>query len=235
MIGLPIAFAFGAGLAALVSPCGFAMLPAYVSYYLGAREEGFESTPVAARLARAVSIGATATVAFVALFGSFGLLWGLVGQAIRTVIPGAAMVVGIGLAVLGLYMLVRGKGFLLPTFGASWGTGSRGYLSVLLFGFAYALATLSCTFPIFLTVMGNALTVAGVRGVVLQFMVYGLGMGAGLMAVTLGAAAFKNTVATLLRRALPYMERVSAVVLVFAGGYIAYYWYTHWFAFNAQL
>ena len=38
MSELPVIFAFTAGLAALVSPCGAVMLPAYVSYYLGLDE-----------------------------------------------------------------------------------------------------------------------------------------------------------------------------------------------------
>ena len=38
---LPVGFAFGAGMVAAVNPCGFAMLPAYLSLYLGAREEEF--------------------------------------------------------------------------------------------------------------------------------------------------------------------------------------------------
>ena len=34
MIDAPIALAFTAGLVATVNPCGFAMLPAYLSWYL---------------------------------------------------------------------------------------------------------------------------------------------------------------------------------------------------------
>jgi cytochrome c biogenesis protein CcdA len=235
MLSLPIAFAFGAGLAALASPCGIAMLPAYVSYYLGAREEGFESAPAALRLAKALAVGATATLAFILLFGAFGLVWAALGQALRDIVPGLAMAVGIGLMLMGAYMFVTHRSFLVPTIGVNWGTGGKGYVSIFLFGLAYALATLSCTFPIFLAVMGNALTLGGPAAVVTQFVVYGLGMGAGLMGLTLGAAAFKNAVAVAIRQALPYMERVSAVMLVFAGGYIVWYWYVNWFAFNASL
>jgi cytochrome c-type biogenesis protein len=42
---LPVGFAFGAGMVAAVNPCGFAMLPAYLSLYLGAREEEFAKRP----------------------------------------------------------------------------------------------------------------------------------------------------------------------------------------------
>jgi cytochrome c biogenesis protein CcdA len=38
---LPVGLAFGAGMIAAVNPCGFAMLPAYLSLYLGAEESDF--------------------------------------------------------------------------------------------------------------------------------------------------------------------------------------------------
>ncbi len=236
LFSLPYAFAFGAGFAALASPCGIAMLPAYISYYLGVREDGFQDEHIAERLVKALSIGGTATLAFIVLFGAFGIVWAAVGSVLRDIIPGAAVAVGVGLMALGILMLVTGKApFLMRTIGVNWGTGSRGYLSIFLFGLAYALATLSCTFPIFLAIMGNALTLGGPAAVVSQFVTYGLGMGIGLLAITLGAATFKNVVTYAIRGAVPYMERISAVILVGAGGYIVYYWYTNWFAFNATL
>ena len=35
MIDAPLALAFASGMVAAVNPCGFAMLPAYVSFFLG--------------------------------------------------------------------------------------------------------------------------------------------------------------------------------------------------------
>ena len=35
MIDAPLALAFTAGMIATVNPCGFAMLPAYLGYFLG--------------------------------------------------------------------------------------------------------------------------------------------------------------------------------------------------------
>ena len=47
VIDAPLALAFGAGMLAAVNPCGFAMLPAYLSYFCGLEgslEEGAGST-----------------------------------------------------------------------------------------------------------------------------------------------------------------------------------------------
>jgi hypothetical protein len=57
-----------------------------------------------------------------------------------------------------------------------------------------------------------------------QFIGYALGMGTILIAVTVGAAVFRGTVARWLRVAIPYVHRVSALFLVGAGGYLVYYW-----------
>ena len=37
---LPFGYSFGAGMVSTVNPCGFSMLPAYLSLYLGDRYEG---------------------------------------------------------------------------------------------------------------------------------------------------------------------------------------------------
>jgi cytochrome c-type biogenesis protein len=49
---LPFGFAFGVGMVAVVNPCGFAMLPAYLSLYLGAHEDDFGKSPSMTRLLR---------------------------------------------------------------------------------------------------------------------------------------------------------------------------------------
>ena len=53
---LPFGYAFGAGMVATVSPCGIAMLPAYVSLYLGAQEEGFWAKSPLRRGGRALTM-----------------------------------------------------------------------------------------------------------------------------------------------------------------------------------
>ena len=97
MFNLPFAFAFSAGFVALASPCGVAMLPAYIGYYIGSREEGYEQRPVAIRLGQAMLVGGTAALAFLFLFGTFGVVWGILGTFLRDAMPYIAIVVGIAL------------------------------------------------------------------------------------------------------------------------------------------
>src|SRR5437867_1141881 len=56
---IPLGWAFAAGMVASVNPCGFFMLPAYLSYQLGARGTLEESSRVR-RVARALGLGVVA-------------------------------------------------------------------------------------------------------------------------------------------------------------------------------
>src|SRR5574341_1185898 len=62
---LPVGFAFAAGMVASVNPCGFFMLPAYLSYHLGSGDAGFHATSPVRRAFRAIRLGVVATAGFV--------------------------------------------------------------------------------------------------------------------------------------------------------------------------
>ncbi|MDP3063594.1 MAG: hypothetical protein Q8O40_10375 [Chloroflexota bacterium] len=47
---VPLGFAFGAGMVATVNPCGFALLPAYISLYLGGGPDAVSQQGVVVRL-----------------------------------------------------------------------------------------------------------------------------------------------------------------------------------------
>src|SRR6476661_3146053 len=49
-VALPFGYAFGAGMVAAVNPCGFVMLPAYLSLYLGLQEQEFSQRAALVRL-----------------------------------------------------------------------------------------------------------------------------------------------------------------------------------------
>ena len=92
-------------------------------------------------------------------------------------------------------------------------------LSVRFRSIARQPPSLGCTLPIFLIAVGAALT-TGVVGSLVLFVAYSLGMGLVLTAVALGAALVQGVVSTTLRRVLPYVQQVSALLLVAAGSYI---------------
>jgi cytochrome c biogenesis protein CcdA len=93
-----------------------------------------------------------------------------------------------------------------------------------LFGIGYAIGSLSCTLPIFLVVVGSSLASQDLVDSTIQYLGYGLGMGAILIAVAVGAALFRGEVSRDMRRALPCVHRPSAPFLLSAGAHLVYYW-----------
>lgn len=221
---LPIGFAFAAGIVASVNPCGFFMLPAYISYHLGTEEEGFYQQSAGRRLSKGLLLGAVTTLGFLVVFAVVGGIISAGGQWLVRVFPFAGVAIGGIMIAVGLWLLITHR--TLGIMAASRVTVSpqRNLRNVFLYGIVYAIGSLSCTLPIFLVVVGSSLASQGLLGSFSQFIGYALGMGSILVAVTLGAALFQGTVARALRQAIPYVHRVSALFMVGAGGYLIYYW-----------
>ena len=223
----PLGFAFTAGVASAFNPCGFAMLPAYIGLYLGDKNTaGVETSPVR-NIARALLIGGLVTAGFIVLFSVVGLITQGARTVVRDVLPWVGLFIGIGLAIVGSWLLGGGKLYagLAQRVAARMGDPSqanvRGYF---LFGLSYGTASLSCTLPIFLTVVGTSLAVSTLGTSIRQFLAYGLGMGLVIVALTLGMALFKETVSGGMRKALPYIQPVGSWLMVIAGTYIVFYW-----------
>ncbi len=225
---LPFGYAFGAGMVTTVSPCGIAMLPAYVSLYLGVQEEGYWARSVIRRSARALTMGGVVTLGFVAFFGVTGAILSLGGQFLIAFIPWVAVFIGVALILLGIYLLIGGHVYTsLPArlAGRLGSPRSSNITGFLVFGIAYGIAALSCTLPIFLVVVGSALAMKGFTSGLLQFVSFALGMGFVITIVTIGSALFKETINRWLRRLVPIVARFSGLLLIFAGGYILYFWF----------
>lgn len=225
---LPFGCAFGAGMVTAVSPCGIAMLPAYVSLHLDEKEEGSWSRTSLRRGLRALSLGAVVTSGFVVFFGIMGAALSAGGQFLLPFIPWAAVLIGVVLITLGIYLTLGGHVYtslparLAARLGRNGTLGIRGFL---VFGITYGIAALSCTLPVFLAVVGSALAMKGFTAGLLQFVSFALGMGFIITLVTIGSALFKESVNRWLQRLVPVVARLSGLLLVFAGGYILYFWF----------
>lgn len=221
---LPIGYAFAAGMVASVNPCGFFMLPSFVSYQLGADEGVLARQGMIARLARGLLLGAIATLGFVLIFAAIGAVIGFGGTWLVTVFPYAGLSIGVAMIGLGAWMLVTKRSIGIMAASRVTAAPGRGLRNVFLFGIGYAAGSLSCTLPIFLVVVGTTLATGGLAASFMNFIGYALGMGTILVAVTLGTVLFRGGVAKALRGAFPYIHRTSALFLVGAGAYLIWYW-----------
>ena len=88
-----LALALGAGMLAAVNPCGFALLPAYLSLLV----IGDDSPSRGAAARRALALTAAMTAGFVAVFGIFGLVISPIASAVQRYLPWVTVVVGCAL------------------------------------------------------------------------------------------------------------------------------------------
>jgi cytochrome c-type biogenesis protein len=225
---LPFGYAFTAGMATTVSPCAIAMLPAYVSLHLGTEEGGLLTGSTLQRLIRAIVMSVAVTLSFVVFFGIVGALLSIGGQFLINFIPWITILISVALILLGIFlvtgahMYVSLPGRLAARLGNPGGAGIRGFI---VFGIAYAIAALGCTLPVFLVVVASALAVGDFTSGLFQFVSYALGMGFIIIVVSIGSVLFKEMVNRWLRRLVPVVVRLSGFLLIFAGGYILYFWF----------
>src|SRR4051812_11985704 len=132
-----------------VNPCGFALLPAYLSVLIA---DPAGDSGRAAR--RALRCTAALTIGYVAVFGAFGLVLTPVAGWLEPRLPWLTVVLGLGLAVLGGWLLA-GRSLPSRAVRAPVLTGSA--WSTVLFGMAYALASLGCAAGPFLALVVSSL------------------------------------------------------------------------------
>jgi cytochrome c biogenesis protein CcdA len=208
---------------AAVNPCGFAMLPAYLSYFVGL-EESQPPAPERA-LPRAVAVGLVVTAGFVAVFGLVGLVVTQVSSTVLDHAKWATIVIGVVLCGLGIALLTgRQLTVALPRLERG---GSRRELgSMLVFGISYAVASLSCALVPFLAATSSSFSRSGLLSGTASFVAYGLGMGAIVTGLTVAVALARGSVVRALRRMGRYVTRVSGALVLVAGLYVTYYgWY----------
>ena len=217
-----LGLAFGAGLVAALNPCGFAMLPAYLT--LVVRGGGAGAMPA---LGRALVATTAMAVGFVAVFGTFGLLTVSAANAAQRYVPYATVLIGVALAALGVWQLL-GHELKMPIRNPlardpRWGpTAALG--SMFGYGISYALASLSCTVGPFLAVTG--IGAGSSRGGVPAVLAYTAGLTLIVGTLAVSSALAGAGVVDRLRRIMPYLNRISGALLILVGAYVAYYgWY----------
>lgn len=220
---LPLAFAFSAGLLATLNPCGFAMLPAYLSYFLGLDDADTAQRSSAASVAAALTVGGLVSLGFLVVFGLAGVLMALGVDALVDIIPWLALAVGVGVGALGIWLLA-GHTLPIPTIGPTRAGNGRNLGSALGFGISFALASLSCTLPVFLTVIATATAQPSLTGRMTTVGAYAAGMMLLLVAITILLALGRASLVTRLRALTPILNRIAGGVLVAAGAYVIAYW-----------
>jgi len=218
VIDVPFALAVTAGMVATVNPCGFAMLPAYLGFFVGVEDPDRHGLGIG----RALGVTAVMTAGFVTVFATIGLAVSTVAQGIDDHLP--KLTVGIGIVLVGLGVwLLSGRELTAALPKLQRGGRDRTLASMYLFGVSYATASLSCTLGPFLVVLTPTFRASGVASGTLAFVAYALGMGLVLGVVTIAVSLARTGTVRRLRQLLPAVNRISGALLVLAGAYVAYY------------
>ena len=215
MIDVDLALAFTTGMVATVNPCGFAMLPAYLSFFLGVETER------AGGLSRALVVGFAVAIGFVATFAVAGLLVNRVTSSVYEVAPWISLVIG-GALILAGVALIAGldPSVRTPRLDRGGRSGSLG--SMTLFGVSYAIASLGCTLPLFIGAMSTDFGRSFASGVA-YFVFFGAGFAAIIVFLSIATALARQSIVHTVRRVLPYVNRIAGVLLVLSGAYVAWY------------
>jgi cytochrome c biogenesis protein CcdA len=217
MIDVPFAYALTVGMVATVNPCGFPMLPAYLSWFVGVDDD---SRAGVARVPRALTTGAAVSAGFLAVAGGLGIPIHAGLTELYRLMPWLTMLIGAGLAAMGVALLLgRRPGLPLPRLDR--GGRSRGLGSMAAFGASYAVASLGCTLPLFLSVVAGRPNAASGA---LTVLAYGLGFGLVLTALAVALALARQPLLDRLAAARRSVDRVAGVLLVLAGAYLVWYW-----------
>jgi cytochrome c biogenesis protein CcdA len=212
-----VGLAFAAGLVAAVNPCGFAMLPAYLTFVVSGADR---SRPAAVGRAAMATIAMTA--GFVAVFAMFGLLAVSVASTVQRYIPAVTVVVGVALVVAGVWML-SGRSLRLPLAGTFERAPTARLGSMFGYGVAYAVASLSCTVGPFLAVTASATRIDSHGDAVVVYAAYAAGFALVVGTLAVAAAFTSAALSARLRNLLPVINRIGGILVIIVGAYVAYY------------
>jgi cytochrome c-type biogenesis protein len=222
MSDVPVLLAVAAGILAAVNPCGFALLPAYLSLLV--LSEGRSAR--GAVIGRALALTAAMTTGFVAVFGAFGLVLAPAASLLQRHLPWFTIGFGLLLAALGGWLVAGRTAPALPWKVSRAPTLRRSWASMALFGAAYALASLGCTIAPFLAIVVSSLRAGSTLAGIGLFVAYAVGMALVVGTLALAVALARASLVPRLRAAAAGLSRAGGALLLITGGYVAYYgWY----------
>ena len=222
MFDLGLTLPFTLGLVTAINPCGFAMLPTWLGYFLAGDAADREDRPE--QVLRGLLVSLVMAGAFVLVFGTLGLAVThlTTEESIARRTPWITVLVGILLIGYGLTLLA-GRRIRLPTPKIRRGPGSSELWSVFGFGVSYAIVSVGCAAPIFLLQIAGSFGRDGILEGTATYLAFAAGMTAVVASLTLSLALARGGLVRHLRRLLPFMDRIGTFALVLGGAYLVVY------------
>ena len=215
------AYSFILGVLAAVNPCGFVLLPTYLIFFLGVREE--TELIASERIRRALVVSSGISIGFLAIFFVIGVISRLFTQWIELNAKYAALAIGVVLVIGGARMLSGWTPkFATPQLG---GAQTKTFRATVVYGVAYAVASIGCTIGFLTTAVFGSIALHGFVSGVFSILLYGLGMAMLVTALTVSLAFAKTGIVTIIKNHLHIIQRLGAIFVTLTGIYLVVYWY----------
>ena len=196
---LGIGIAFIGGLVSFASPCCLPLVPAYISYMVGATGEG--TTGRRPAFVHGLAFVAGFSLVFVAFFALIGALGAFIDRRVMNMV-GGALLIFMGLQVAGVInvralwrdtraMPTMGGGLVMVDGNggvSTLGEDTPGYPRSFLFGLAFAAGWSPCIGPILGGILGLAAATASVASGTVLLVAYAAGLAIPFLAMALGAS-----------------------------------------------
>lgn len=214
-----IGFSFLQGALAFLAPCAVALLPGYILAFISRNPNS--GLNLSARLGRGFKLAALSIMGILLIYSIAGAMILVAGQWLKDYMKWITIAMGAILIVLGILMIAgRNISF---SFNLKHSNTSSEATEAFIFGIGYAIGALGCLFPLFLIVATQAMAAETVWEGSSYIFAYFAGI-SGMMILTILLAIFaKDFLLKNLRKIFPYMEKITAVLLIIAGIYVIYY------------
>lgn len=214
-----IGFSFLQGVLAFLAPCAVALLPGYILAFISRNPDS--DSKVSARLGRGFKLASLSILGILIIYSAAGIMIVLAGQVLKDYMKWITIGMGGILIVLGILMIL-GKSISF-SFNIQNSNPKTEAIEAFIFGIGYAIGALGCLFPLFLIVATQAMAAETVLEGSSYILAYFAGI-SGMMILTILLAIFaKDFLLKNLRKILPYMEKITSVLLIIAGVYVIYY------------
>ena len=213
---------FVSGIFATFNPCGFAMLPAYLSLaILGSGNQGRKKDIVVNALRFSAAMGA----GILAVFSLFALVIFPFSTAIQRYLPIVTMVMGGVLLAMGV-SIAFGKPIKVFTLWSPRISPNRKRITYFGYGLTFALGSISCTIGPFLAATAAALSTSDFISILLTYVVFGLGISITIAILALITATSNQLLIKRIRNSTRKIELLCGFLLLIVGAYLLYFsWY----------
>jgi cytochrome c biogenesis protein CcdA len=209
-----LSIVFAAGVFATFNPCGFAMLPAYMTMLISSHRES-ESLPKL--VGKALQFAALMTLGIVTIFALFAVVIFPISTSIQAYLPIATITIGVLLIAVGVATLSGRSPYLKKLWSPNTAPSTR-LKSLYLYGVTFALGSISCTIGPLLAATSKALELTFLESLRI-YLIYATGISVTIAILAL-IALFSQKTLSKIRNSMKIIEIASSAFLVLVGLYL---------------